>query len=79
MQHQGKGDWTAEPKGEPLTRRQAEVVRLVAMGRPDKKIAAELGVSEETVAHHLRLMFDHHGVHSRAALVATLAHLLPKG
>src|SRR5262245_28011788 len=49
--------------------RQAQVVQRIALGLPDKQIAEELGISEETVAWHLRQMFASCGVHSRAALV----------
>lgn len=37
-----------------LTRRQAEVVERVAKGLPDKHIAAELGLSIDTVRHHIQ-------------------------
>jgi AraC-like DNA-binding protein len=57
-----------------LTARQAQILRLIAKGLPDKHIARDIGISEETVAYHLRLMFQRHGVLSRAALVAMLAH-----
>ena len=38
---------------EPLTDREAEVVRLVALGRTNAEIAAELYVSLSTVKTHL--------------------------
>lgn len=37
-----------------LSHRQAQVVERVARGLPDKRIAAELGISPETVDFHIR-------------------------
>lgn len=56
-----------------LTARQAEVLRLVAQGKTDRQIAAELVLSEKTVGRHLESIFARLGVTSRAAatLVAT--------
>lgn len=76
VQSEGTHDWATDPKAKPLTRRKAQIVRLVATGLADKQIAADLGISEETVAYHLRAMFAHHGVHCRAALVARLGPTL---
>jgi DNA-binding CsgD family transcriptional regulator len=52
--------------GAGLTRRQAEAVRLVAMGRSNAAAAAELGISARTVDKHLELAFERLGVHSRS-------------
>lgn len=38
---------------EPLTPKQLRVARLVAEGLTDKLIAAELSISEHTVAYHV--------------------------
>lgn len=38
----------------PLTTRQAQVVERVARGIPDKRIAAELCISIDTVRFHIR-------------------------
>lgn len=38
----------------PLTTRQAQVVERVAKGLPDKRIAHELGLSIDTVRHHIQ-------------------------
>lgn len=54
-----------------LSPRQARIVELVARGLGDKQIAFELGISEETVAFHLRSAFRRYECHSRAALVAS--------
>jgi non-specific serine/threonine protein kinase len=53
-----------------LTEREAEVLRLVARGMTNRTIAAELVLSERTVAHHLSNIFRKLGVASRAAATA---------
>jgi DNA-binding CsgD family transcriptional regulator len=61
-------DGTLLPAG--VTRREAEVLRLVAAGKSNKDIAAELRLSPRTVAHHLDSIFTKLGVSSRAAATA---------
>jgi DNA-binding CsgD family transcriptional regulator len=56
--------------GGGLTAREVEVLRLVATGRTNRAIAAELFLSEKTVARHLSNMFTKLGVSSRAAATA---------
>jgi DNA-binding CsgD family transcriptional regulator len=51
----------------PLTPREAEVLRLVASGSGNRAIAAELYLSEKTVARHLSNIFLKLGLSSRAA------------
>ncbi len=55
-----------------LTKRQSEILQLLRRGQTDKQMAGDLGISEETVAHHLRVMYRRHDVPCRAALVAKL-------
>jgi DNA-binding NarL/FixJ family response regulator len=50
-----------------LTRRELQVLRLVARGDSNREIAAELVISERTVARHLQNIFAKLGVSSRAA------------
>ena len=50
-----------------LSAREMEVLRLVAAGRTNNAIAAELFVSERTVHRHISNIFDKLGVHSRTA------------
>jgi len=53
-----------------LTAREVEVLRLVATGRTNREIAAELFLSEKTVARHLSNIFTKISVPSRAAATA---------
>lgn len=52
-----------------LTKRQEQVVRLVAEGLRNSGISRELGVSEHTVKNYLFQIFDKLGVSSRTELV----------
>jgi len=53
-----------------LTQREAEVLRLLAEGRSDREIAAELYISPKTVGTHVSNLLGKLGVPSRAAAVA---------
>lgn len=53
-----------------LTSREVEVLALVATGRTNKAIAAELVISEKTVARHLSNIFTKLGLTSRSAATA---------
>lgn len=55
-----------EAKG-PLSPREMEVLRLVASGEGNRAIAAELYLSEKTVARHISNIFLKLGLSSRAA------------
>ena len=57
-----------------LSPRQRDIVLLLAAGRDDKAIAQELGISQETVGNHLRLIYDRFGIHRRAELIAFLRY-----
>lgn len=54
------------PRG--LTEREVEVVRLVAIGRTNKEIAALLGMSPRTAQKHVMNVYDKLGLESRAGL-----------
>ena len=54
----------------PLTAREVDVLRLVATGATNKTIAAQLIVSEKTVARHLSNIFTKLDLSTRAAATA---------
>jgi DNA-binding NarL/FixJ family response regulator len=56
------------PRG--LSRRELEVLRLLAAGKSNREIAAALVISEHTVARHVHNIFTKLGVSSRAAATA---------
>lgn len=56
----------------PLTRREHEVVMLVAEGLTNAQIAERLWISPGTVRRHLQNVFAKLGVHTRTAAVARL-------
>jgi LuxR family maltose regulon positive regulatory protein len=55
---------------EPLTRRELEVLRLLAQGYSDKKIAGSLFIAPETVHKHLKNIYAKLDVHSRTEAIA---------
>jgi LuxR family maltose regulon positive regulatory protein len=54
---------------EPLTERELEVLRLLASGRSNAEMAAELFVEQSTVKTHLIHLYRKLGVHSRTQTV----------
>ncbi|MDA0183741.1 LuxR C-terminal-related transcriptional regulator [Solirubrobacter phytolaccae] len=54
-----------------LSGREREIADLVALGRTNKEIAAELFLSEKTIENHMTRVFTKLGV-SRRAEVATV-------
>lgn len=52
-----------------LTKREIQIVTLVAAGLPNKQIAHTLQISEWTVSTHMRRVFAKLGVDSRAAMI----------
>jgi DNA-binding NarL/FixJ family response regulator len=55
---------------EPLTRREREILSLLADGLGNKVIAARLGISDHTVKAHVGAIFDKLHVGTRAEAVA---------
>ncbi len=53
-----------------LTAREVQVIRLVAAGKSNRAIAADLFLSEKTVARHISNIFTKLGLSSRAAATA---------
>lgn len=60
----------AEVSGEALTKRELEVLALLARGRSNKNIALRLSISETTVKSHLRSVFNKLRVLSRTEAIA---------
>ncbi len=58
----------AQPDARALTARESQVLQLVADGCPNKKIAAELGISIKTVEKHRQQVMNKLGIHHTAGL-----------
>jgi non-specific serine/threonine protein kinase len=56
----------------PLTRREQEVARLVARGLTNRQVAAQLSISEHTVATHIAKILKKLGLNSRSQFGAWL-------
>jgi DNA-binding NarL/FixJ family response regulator len=66
---QGASDLTMENLRQMLTKRQLEVLELLAQGRPNKLIGAALDISEGTVKIHLAAVFRALGARNRTEAV----------
>ena len=64
--------WERRHRPPMLTKREAEVVGLVAQGLTNREIASRLFLSPTTVRTHLENVFEKLGVHTRTAAVARL-------
>ncbi len=60
---------SAEPAADPLTVREREVLRAMALGRSNTEIADELVISELTVKSHVGRIFTKLGLRDRAAAI----------
>lgn len=63
----------SRPPLERLTRREAEVVELLALGLSNKAISAQLGIAVATVRVHCVNAFEKMGVDNRTQ--AAVAHV----
>jgi DNA-binding NarL/FixJ family response regulator len=52
-----------------LTKRQQEIVPLIAQGLTNKEISSRLGVSEHTIKNHLFRIYEKLGISSRVELI----------
>jgi DNA-binding NarL/FixJ family response regulator len=69
----GREPAAARFNGQDLTKREREVLRLLAQGHGQAEIASELSISSKTVATHIQRILGKLRVHSRAQAVA-IAH-----
>jgi non-specific serine/threonine protein kinase len=63
----------AVSEGAPLTPRELQVARLIAEGRSNKEIAAELVISQRTAENHVEHILTKLGFTSRAQVAAWVA------
>ena len=75
----GEGETSPDANRFQLTRRELEVVGLIVKGYPNREIAKEFSLSEETVKRHLSNIFDKLGMSTRLELaIFAIAHKLVK-
>ena len=55
-------------KGDRLTSREVEVLQLIAEGKANKQVAAELGISIKTVEKHRQHLMEKLNIHDTAGL-----------
>jgi DNA-binding NarL/FixJ family response regulator len=60
---------------EPLTRRELEILELVAAGMTNKAIASHVGISEHTVKFHVNALLGKLGAQSRTQAVTTATRM----
>lgn len=58
---------------EALTPRELEVLRLMAQGLPNRKIADQLQVNERTIKHHVSEILSKLGVDNRTQAITFAA------
>jgi non-specific serine/threonine protein kinase len=66
-------------EGAPLTPRELQVARLIAGGRSNKDIAAELVIAQRTAENHVEHILTKLGFTSRAQVAAWVAASQPDG
>ena len=57
---------------EKLTRREHEILEMVALGKENDEISFELGIASTTVAKHLEHVYEKLDVRNRTAAAALL-------
>ncbi|WP_308200936.1 LuxR C-terminal-related transcriptional regulator [Actinoplanes sp. M2I2] len=75
--HNVHRDTRSPRSGDQLTRRETDVLRLVAAGEPTRRIAGQLGISAETVDTHIRAGMRKLGARTRTE-AAALAFATPQ-
>ena len=56
-----------------LTKREAQIARLLARRASNREIAEQLDVSPHTVRHHVENIFAKLGIHSRRSIASHFA------
>jgi DNA-binding NarL/FixJ family response regulator len=67
-------EFAARPLPSVLTRKEMEVVRLIAQGLRNREIASRMRISEQTVKNHLRAIFEKLHVGDRLELALYAIH-----
>jgi DNA-binding NarL/FixJ family response regulator len=69
----GEGRWfvrPSKPEASPITRREQDVLRLMAQGHTNETIAETLFLSENTIRNHIASIYAKLGVHSYREAIA---------
>ena len=75
MTHQRRNKTNTAAALVTLTRREKQIIRLVARGLSNKSVAQMLVISDSTVEFHLRRIYRKWGVHNRtSAVVVAIRH-----
>lgn len=61
-----------KPSVDDMPARQRQILKLLAQGKSNKQIAAEIGIALPTVKNHLSVLFKKYGVSNRVGLLAKL-------
>jgi DNA-binding NarL/FixJ family response regulator len=61
----------------PLTRRERELITLIARGMQNKNIAHQLNISEHTVRAHIGNIMRKYRLQNRTQIAVTLAVTIP--
>jgi ATP/maltotriose-dependent transcriptional regulator MalT len=69
----------AEGQNLGLSRREVEVVSLLAQGRSNQEIASQLVLSVRTVERHISSIYEKFGLHGPSARAAAAAYVLRRG
>jgi DNA-binding NarL/FixJ family response regulator len=69
LMQQGKHD-ASDHRVSTMSRRELEILRVLAYGYTNRQIAQMLNISEGTVKNHIISLYDSIGVHTRAEAVA---------
>jgi DNA-binding NarL/FixJ family response regulator len=57
------------PDGDQLTRRELEILRLIAQGEPNRGIAERLSISDKTVRNHVSHLYEKLAISTRSEAV----------